>query len=68
MLLLKIKCHLDLPLLSKKVTAKEGEPGKRGKQNGWTERENEHDERAKLNTESERERGIERDREEESRG
>lgn len=30
MLLLKMKCHLDLPLLSKKVTAKEGKTEDRG--------------------------------------
>lgn len=30
MLLLKTKCHLDLPLLSKKVTAKEAETGREG--------------------------------------
>lgn len=29
-LLLKMKCHLDLPLLSKKVTAKEAETGRKG--------------------------------------
>lgn len=57
-----MKCHLDLPLVSEKVTAKNVETeGESGKKSDYAQRENEQDECTKLSRECERE--TERDRE-----